>query len=132
MYLAICTRPDIAFIVQVLSRYLQCAGEEHLRAAKRVYRYLKGTRSFGTTYSAAGARAVELSWTYARDVLGFSDADWTGDKKGYLFKLARGSISWASKLQASVSLSSTEAECVAAAAETRGFIQEGPTAIIVT
>lgn len=81
-------------------------------------------------------------------MLGFSDADWAGDKEtrrsttGYLFKLAGGSISWASKLQASVSLSSTEAEYVAAAAATQeaiylrrllgglGFIQEGPTAIM--
>jgi len=144
-FAAIMTRPDCSYIVQVLSRHLQASGEDHWTAGKRVLRYLKGTRTLGLKFSAAGAQATELTG-YAQ-LLGYSDADWASDREtrrsttGYLFKLAGGSVSWASRLQPTVALSSTESEYMAASAavqeaiylrllmEKLGFSQEGPTVI---
>lgn len=114
VYAAMVTRLDIAHRIQVLGRHLQASGQEHWTAAKRVLRYLKGTRELGIVYGANGARDIEL--------YGYCDADWAGDIEtrrsttGYVFMLGGGSISWASKLQPTVALSSTEAEYMAACA----------------
>lgn len=108
------TRPEIAFSVQVLSRSMKASGDEHWKAAKRVMRYLKGTRDLGIKYGLSDSDSLILE--------GYCDADWANDKDtrrsttGYLFKLAGGSISWASKLQPTVALSSTEAEYMALSA----------------
>jgi hypothetical protein len=114
VYAAMVTRLDIAHRIQVLGRHLQASGQEHWTAAKRVLKYLKGTRELGIVYGANGARDIEL--------YGYCDADWAGDIEtrrsttGYVFMLGGGSISWASKLQPTVALSSTEAEYMAACA----------------
>jgi hypothetical protein len=50
MYLTV-TRSDIAFAVSLLSRFMHCASELHLQAAKRIVRYVKGTISYGIKYS---------------------------------------------------------------------------------
>lgn len=108
------TRPEIAYPVQVLSRYMQASGDEHWMAAKRVMRYLKGTRDLGIKYGVSDGDSLILE--------GYCDADWGNDKDtrrsttGYVFQLAGGSISWASKLQPTVALSSTEAEYMALSA----------------
>jgi hypothetical protein len=146
-YAAIVSRPDIAFAVQALSRHLQCSGEEHWMAGKRVLRYLRGTRTLGIKYSAEGARDGEPLVGYAQELQGFSDADWAGDREtrrsttGYVFKMAGGSVSWGSKLQQSVALSSAESEYMAASVATQealylrrllgdlGVEQRGPTVI---
>jgi hypothetical protein len=146
-YAAQVTRPDIAYIVHVLSRHLQCAGDEHMAAAKRVLRYLKGTRTLGLKFGAAGARAEQLDG-YAQDMVGFSDANYAGDLEtrrsttGYAFKIGGASVSWASRLQRTVALASTEAEYMAASAAVQeavylrrllgdlGIVQRGPTVIM--
>ena len=121
LFLQICSRPDISFAVLVLSQH--CANPEprHLAAAKRVLRYLKGTRSYRLHYGGKN-RQLPLS--------GLSDADWghwAGDRKdcasvsGFLWSLGGGPISWSAKKQNCVSLSTTEAKYVAL---TRA-IQEG-------
>ncbi|OWZ05709.1 Copia type Polyprotein [Phytophthora megakarya] len=51
MYLATCTRPDIAYAVGQLSRYVQQPTQQHIGAAKRVLRYLVGTKGMGIEYS---------------------------------------------------------------------------------
>lgn len=118
LYAAMITRPDITYAVQALGRHLQTSGEEHMIAAKRVLRYLQGTKDLGLVYEASGDSTGQPS------IVGFSDADWGGDldtrrsTTGYLFMIDKtgGAISWASKLQPTVALSSAEAEYMAACA----------------
>ncbi|KAL0424084.1 UNVERIFIED_CONTAM: Retrovirus-related Pol polyprotein from transposon TNT 1-94 [Sesamum radiatum] len=103
------SRPDILQATALLSRFMQNPSNIHFGAAKRILRYLKGTRSFGLWYS--NSNNFEL--------LGFSDSDWAGsidDRKsttGYLFMLGSNAISWCSKKQPSTALSSSEAEYMA-------------------
>lgn len=109
MYLT-STRPDIMHAVSLISRYMECPKEAHLLAAKRIFRYLNGTINYGLFY-----RKGEGS-----DLFGFTDSDYAGDlddrksTSGYVFMMGSGAISWSSKKQSIVTLSSTEAEFIAA------------------
>ena len=106
MYLSVCTRPDIAYAVGTFSSK---PGKSHWMAVKRVLRYLKGTVNYGIIFK-GGER---------KNLMGYSDADWAGDRQdrkstsGYLFQLAGGPISWRSKNQDSIALSTAEAEFAA-------------------
>ena len=118
LFLQTCSRPDISFAVLLLSQHCSSPEPRHFAAAKRVLRYLKGTRSYRLHYGGA-SQDLPLS--------GLSDADWAGDKKdrastsGFVWSLGGGPISWSAKKQNCVALSTTEAEYVAL---TRA-IQEG-------
>ena len=111
MYLAISTRPDIAYVVGVLSRFSSNPGYAHWAAVKHLFRYLKGTLDYKLTYS-PDPKSTSLFTTY-------SDADHAGCKDSgrstgaYVVKMGTGAISWRSKLQIIVALSTTEAEYVA-------------------
>jgi hypothetical protein len=113
LYAAMVTRPDIAYTVQALGRHSQSSGPVHWDAAKRLLRYLKGTRELGIKYGGHEGPMEQI---------GFSDSDWAVDHEtrrsvtAYLFQLAGGAISWSSKLQSTVALSSTEAELMSACA----------------
>jgi hypothetical protein len=108
------TRPDIAFAVNQLSRFLASPRRVHWLAAVRVLRYLKGTMNLGLCYSGEEESAPAI--------VGYSDADWAGDRDtrrsttGFIFTLCGGPIAWRTKLQKSVALSTTEAEIMALAA----------------
>ena len=110
LYISVCTRPEIAYIVGVLSRYMSCSTWEHWQAAKGVLRYLRGSSDRGLTFE--GSNGLELA--------GYCDADYAGDidsrrsTTGYFYTLGGTAISWASKLQQTVALSTTEAEYMAA------------------
>lgn len=121
IWLMVSTRPDIAYTVSKLASYSSNPSPEHLTAVKRVFRYLAGSQRLGLTYSATSATSA----TSEDDgkLIGYCDADWAGphaekskSTSGYLFKLANGPISWSSKRQKSVALSSTESEYIAQAA----------------
>jgi hypothetical protein len=111
MYLT-ATRPDIMYAVSLISRFMERPKEAHWQAAKRILRYVKGTKMFGILYNVS-----EHS-----DLVGYTDSDWAGsvdDRKstsGYVFHMGSGAISWASKKQSIVALSTAEAEYVAATA----------------
>lgn len=115
MYLSQCTRPDIAYAVGVLSQHLENPCDRHWDALEHVLRYLRGTSTAVINYntSATPSLSGNQSWHLPSH---FSDADWAGDKStrlsttGYLFTFAGGAISWRSRLQQTVALSSTEAE----------------------
>ena len=111
MYLTT-TRPDILFAVSLLSRFMHDASELHLRAAKRILRYVKGTVSYGVRFEKC--QSFKLN--------GFSDSDWAGSlddmrsTSGYCFNLGSGIFSWCSKKQEIVAQSTAEAEFIAATA----------------
>lgn len=106
------TRPDLMFVVSLISRFMANPTEVHLQAAKRALRYLKGTVDFGICYKKNGNK----------ELIAFTDSDYAGDLEdrkstsGYVFMLSGGAVSWSSKKQPIVTLSTTEAEFVAAAA----------------
>ncbi|XP_068674749.1 uncharacterized protein [Montipora foliosa] len=115
-----CTRPDICWVVTKLSQFLVAPMKGHWIALKPVLRYLKGTLDFELCY-----RKCDDGLT----LIGYSDADWassTDDRRsisGYCFSLNRAGphISWKSRKQPTVALSSCEAEYIALAAA----VQEG-------
>lgn len=119
-YLATCTRPDISYSVGALSRYLSCPTSVHLQAAKGVCRYIKGTADYGITY--CGSRGSSSDISSLQPPLGYCDADYAGDidtrrsTTGYVFVLCGGAISWQSKRQPTVAVSTAEAEYMSAAA----------------
>lgn len=104
------TRPDIAFAVGVLSRFMQEPRKPHMAAMKGVFKYLKATVGKGIWF---GRRCDPK-------LHGYCDADYGGDldgrrsTTGYVFMFGSSPISWSSKLQPTVSLSTTEAEYRAA------------------
>jgi hypothetical protein len=118
MFAMICTRPDIAFAVTTLAQFASNPTPAHTQAAKRVLRYLRGTINRRITYTGAGAIDCQPELT------GYSDADWGGGPghrsiTGYAFMLAGGVISWQSKKQRTVALSTVEAEYMATTQATK-------------
>ena len=111
MYLATNTRPDISYTVGVLARFNSNPGMTHWKAVKHLFRYLQGTKDKKLVYRPDGGKELFTS---------FADADHGGDKTtgrstgGYLIKFESGAVSWSSKLQPLVALSTTEAEYIAA------------------
>ncbi|KAG6436667.1 hypothetical protein SASPL_101569 [Salvia splendens] len=134
-----CTRPDILYGVGLISRYMETPSQSHLNAAKRILRYIKGTLNEGILYPSN--QEVKL--------VGYSDSDWGRDlderksTTGYCFYIGDGVFTWSSKKQAIVTLSTCEAEYVAASSTVchciwlrnlltfLGFAQQGPTEIHV-
>ena len=109
MYAAVATRPDIAYVVNRLASFTANSTLSHWNAAKRIMRYLKGTKNYGITYS-----KTENPNDY---IHGYSDSSFANNfdrtsVSGYNFMKAGGAITWGSKKQNIVSLSSTEAEYI--------------------
>jgi hypothetical protein len=113
LYLACWTRPDIAFAVSELSRFVSDPGSVHMQAAKRVLRYLKGTKDLGLKFTRPSDGSLNRLW-------GYVDSDWAGcvdtrkSTTGYVLMLNGAVIAWKSKRQNVVALSSAEAEFMAA------------------
>ena len=109
MYAQVCTRPDIAYIVGMLGRYLSNLGMDHWKKAKWVMRYLQRTKYYMLTYR----RSIHL------EIVGYSYSDFVGclDNKrstsGYIFILAGGAVSWKSIKQTLIASSTMEAEFIA-------------------
>ncbi|KAL7997789.1 putative reverse transcriptase, RNA-dependent DNA polymerase [Plasmopara halstedii] len=116
MYLATSTRPDLAYSLGQLSRFVAKPSSKHVGAIKRVLRYLIGTCDYGIKYTKRGRdesdRVITLS--------GFCDSDWGSDPEtrkstsGSVFTLAGGAVAWMSRRQPIIALSTAEAEYVAA------------------
>uniref|UniRef100_A0A3Q7EB76 Reverse transcriptase Ty1/copia-type domain-containing protein n=1 Tax=Solanum lycopersicum TaxID=4081 RepID=A0A3Q7EB76_SOLLC len=108
MYVMVCTRLDISHAVGVVSRFVSNPGREHWNAVKWVMRYLCGTSS------------LSLCFSTGKPILcGYTDSDMAGDvdtrksTSGYLVTFAGGAVSWQSRLQKCVALSTTKTELIA-------------------
>lgn len=119
LYAAIGTRPDIAHAVNEVSKFIQDPGMIHWQAIKRILRYLKGTMEIGLVFKGRATRTVSFKEKTNINVQAYSDADWAGDKDdrrsttGFIVKVNGITVSWATKKQKTVALSSAEAEYIA-------------------
>lgn len=104
------TRPDLSYAVSILSRFMQEPRDSHWNAAKRVLRYIQGTKDFGLLYTKTKNFVLG----------GYSDADFAGSiddrasTSGYLMNMGSAAVSWSCKKQATVATSSAEAEYISA------------------
>ncbi|KAH9670907.1 hypothetical protein KPL70_017154 [Citrus sinensis] len=134
-----CTRPDNLYAVGLMSRYMENPKTTHFKATKRILRYIKGTTNFSLLYS------------FSNDYkpVGYSDSDWGGDiddwksTTGFVLFMGDTAFTWISKKQPIVTLSTCEAEYVAATSSVchaiwlrnllkeLGLPQEEPTEICV-
>ena len=111
LYLSARTRPDIAFAVNNVAGFCSQPTKTHWTAVKRIFRYLRGTTHLGLLYSKGDEDTL----------IGFSDSDWGGDSNdykstsGYIFQIGGTAVSWKSKKQLCVALSTAEAEYMALA-----------------
>ncbi|CAL1392755.1 unnamed protein product [Linum trigynum] len=133
MYAMVCTRPDIAHAVGVVSRFLSKPGKKHWEAVKWILRYLRGSSKMSLCFG--DGEPVLVRYTDA-DMAG--DVDSRRSTSGYLITLSGGAISWQSRLQKCVALSTTEAEYIAVTEACKemiwmkkflnelGFLQEQP------
>ncbi|XP_058784263.1 uncharacterized mitochondrial protein AtMg00810-like [Vicia villosa] len=116
MYLTTATRLNLSYVVGLFSRYMENPSVKHKLVAKRVLRYLKGTAHFGIRYKKGKVN----------ELIAYTDSNYAGDiddrksTSGYVFMFSSGAVSWSSKKQPVVSLSTTEAEFIAAAAYLHG------------
>jgi hypothetical protein len=114
MHVMVMTRPDIAYAVGQVAQFAQNPGKQHWRAVKRILAYLKKTPNVGLRFNQTNS-----------SLSGFCDADYAGDLQtrrstsGFAFLYHGGPISWTSRRQQCVALSTTEAEFVAAAEATK-------------
>jgi ribonuclease HI len=111
LYASTSTRPDISQAVNTLSSYMQNPGPAHWTAAKRVLRYLKNTKALGLTYNGKNQDRITVN--------AYADADYGGDlddrrsTSGYVIRINDCAVSWSSKKQPTVALSTAEAEYMA-------------------
>ena len=137
-YAATGTRPDIAFAVGLLSRFLDKPEQRHWTAAKRILRYLVGSRDLGIVFDGSVGSVC---------IVGFSDADFASCEltrrsiSGYLFMIFGALIAWRSRQESLLALSTMDSEYAALSQSTReaiwlrsllmelGFAQDSPTPI---
>lgn len=111
-YAAISTRPDLCISTNYFSRFQSCYNDNHYSHAKRILRYIRGTSDMKLVYKRQEDEEV---------LTGYVDSDWANDPNdrkstsGYIFKVFGNAISWTSRKQSTVALSSTEAEYLALA-----------------
>jgi len=120
MYLMLATRPNLAYSISVLSKHAANPQEHHLGMAKRVLRYLKKTALLSLVYTKALTSPTALQTSCWPTTVGYTDSDWAGDPidrhstAAFVFLCSETAVSWKSKKQSLIALSTTEAEYVAA------------------
>jgi hypothetical protein len=147
LYIASWTRADISFAVSELSRFVSNPGSDHIKSAKRVFRYLKSTIDLVLQYGSPKFYFSSQEVPKSNQLWGYVDADWAGcpdsrkSTSGYCFILNGAAVSWRSKRQPVVALSVSEAEFISASAMVQeviylrkllsnlGFPQEAPTPV---
>jgi hypothetical protein len=100
------TRPDLSYAIGVVSQFMQTPRKPHLDAVRRILKYIKHTLQCGIFYEAKSQLQV----------YGYTDVDWAGNvsgrrsTSGFMFSFGSGAVSWSSKKQPTIALSSTEVE----------------------
>ena len=108
MYAMVCSRPDLAYAMSLVSRYMSNSSKEHWKTVRWVFRYLRGTADCGLKFGKTDKRLI-----------GYVDSDYAADLDrrrsltGYVFTVGSCSVSWRATLQSVVALSTTEAEYMA-------------------
>jgi hypothetical protein len=116
MYAIICTRPDLAHVVSVVSKFMYNPGKEHWNAVKWILHYLKGTSHFGLLFDKNSVKEIGVMGL----VEGFVDSNFARDLdkrrsiSDYVFSLCGSVVSWRASLQSVTALSTTEVEYVSA------------------
>jgi hypothetical protein len=109
MYAMLSTQLDLAYPISVLNQHMANPNMEHWIVVKRIFRYLQGTLQM----------KLQFGPTPSKEVLGYCDADWGGDLEDrrsttwFVVMIGGGAISWSSKRQPTIALSTTEAEYMA-------------------
>ncbi len=118
MYAMSCTQPDLTYPISVVSQHMANPSLEHLTVVKCIFRYLQGTLEF----------KLHFEGSPPQDFVGYCDADWVGDLEdrrstiGFVFIMGGGGISWSSKRQPTIALSTTEAKYMASTQATKEAI----------
>ncbi|XP_070682478.1 secreted RxLR effector protein 161-like [Malus domestica] len=108
MYAMFCKRQDICHVVGMVSHYQSNPGQAHWQVVKRIMRYLQGIKNLALRYQGEDLK-----------LKGYSDADWASDidecksTSGYAFVLRGGIVSWCSKKQTFIALSTMKSEYAA-------------------
>jgi hypothetical protein len=109
LYIMLGTRPDISYAVIKMAQFASNPSSDHMNKAKQIIRYLGSTPDLSLIFDGGSDKGI----------IAFCDSDWASDKikrksqTGYFFQLAGASISWQSRAQKTIALSSTEAEYMA-------------------
>ncbi|MCP3677404.1 MAG: hypothetical protein GY721_07415, partial [Deltaproteobacteria bacterium] len=123
LFLTNCTRPDIAFATNVACRAMSSPSEDDWIAVKRILRYLAGTPALGLWFKKTSSESSSMPFLHC-----FSDSDWAGDVKGrkstsgFACYVGGSLVSWGSRKQSIVALSTMEAEYVALASAVREML----------
>ncbi len=118
MYAILCTRPDLAYPINVVSQHMANPSLEHWIAVKCIFRYLQGTLQFKLCFRGLTPQGL----------VGYCDADWADDLEDrrsttrFVFMMGGGTISWSSKRQPTIVLSTTEVEYMASMQATKEAI----------
>ncbi len=118
MYAMLCTRPDLAYPISVVSQHMANPSLEHWIAIKRIFRYLQSTLEFKFCFRGLAPQGL----------VKYCDADQAGDLEdrrsttGFVFMMGGGAISWSSKRQPTIALSMTKAEYMASTQATKEAI----------
>lgn len=119
LFAARVSRPDIEYVVNQASQFLNDYSDEHWKAVKRIFRYLKGTIDYGIVY---GCNKINC------DLVRYTNADYAGcidtqkSTSGFIFLLNGGAITWSSQKQRVIARSTTEAEYITLATGTKDAI----------
>ena len=109
LYIMMVFRPDLSYVTNILSRFLDCPTSELWKTAIKTIQYLRATKELGIMFG-------HINHKYANKLLVFSDSDWGSDHdtgrstSGYVIMFNGGPISWSTKLQTTAALSTTDAE----------------------
>jgi hypothetical protein len=118
MYVMLCTRPDLAYPISLVSQHMANPSLEHWTVVKRIFQYLQGTLQFKLRFRGLSPQ----------DVVGYCDANWASDLEdrrsttGFVFMMGGGATSWSSKRQPTIALSTMEAEYMASTQATKEAI----------
>ena len=127
-YIANGTRPDISAITSVLGQFMQVAGREHFKAARRVFEYLKGTAGQCLTFrrGCATPNRFHIACDASHGDRGVTGNGWRRSRSGIVIMMNGAAISWISRSQTCVAISTAEAEYIALclAAQEQNWLRE--------